>query len=130
MAKKLWMRLGDAGDYEVADDPYSAGYDVGAFYEATGFSGEPEIRWQGKGVSVDPGFTNYNYISLFWGDDDARPVGKAELTASEKAEFKRGLYEGADIKVAPRATKPKSTKRKTKKSGRKSGGTSIMGGIR
>ncbi len=86
---------------------------MGVFFDG---GDPPKIDWQSKGVTVDPVFTGYNYISLFWGDDDAQPVGKADLTASERAEFKRGLYEGADIqepvkvKKASKKAKPKSKK--------------------
>ncbi len=112
MIKQLWMRLGDVGDYEKVDDPYSAGYQVGSFLgenrDLRDMGLEPTISWQPLGVSVDPGFTGHKYISLFWGDEDAQPVGKPELTTSERAEFKRGLWEGADIKVAPKKPKAKS----------------------
>lgn len=113
--KQLWMRLGDVGDYEVVDSPYDAGYRVGGFYEEV----EPEIKWTRRmGVEVAPGFTNYNYVSLFWGDDDAQPLWpleKAGLTASQKAKFKRGVLEGAGFDVHPKKlAKPKPRKQKTR----------------
>ncbi len=111
MSRQLWVRLGDAGDYEVVGSPYDAGYQVGAFYEG---KSAPKISWRGMGVEVDPIFVGYNYVSLFWGDEDAQPVEDAELTASERAEFKGGLWEGADIKVARKAP-AKSAKPKPKR---------------
>ena len=126
---RLWMRLGDAGEYEEKESPYGAGYEVGSFLgELGGVGGTPDITWVGKGVDVDPGFTGYNYISLFWGDEDAQPVSGAELTASEGAEFKRGLYEGADIREEVR--KPAKRKVKTKAKRKSGGGNLAVGGMR
>jgi hypothetical protein len=39
------------------------------------------------GVQVVPGYDGYNYISIFWGDDDANAA--RELTSEEKSQIER-----------------------------------------
>ncbi len=123
--RQLWVREGDNANYEKKAGPYEAGYDVGILFDG---KDAPEITWRSKGVTVDPHFTGYNYISLFWGDEDAQPVGKSDLSASERAEFKRGLYESADIQEP---VKVKRTGKKAKPKSKKSVGAQLtLGGMR
>lgn len=105
---KLWMRMGDQGDYEDFDDPYDAGERIGVFFE--GHTEMPAVRKYGShGVEVGDAFPGpYNYVSLFWGDDDAQPT--KDITAKDIAAFKRGLAEGAGITVVVRKSRRVSSK--------------------
>ena len=118
MAKdKVWMRMGDNADYEPHDSMFDAGSELGGYlggyFDSTGgLTKMPVVSKRGNyGLSVDP-FTGYNYISLFWGDDDAQPVKK--LTQADIADFKAGIRDGAYLFLKPKAKKP-STKRKSSK---------------
>lgn len=91
---QVWMRLGDNADYEKYDDAYEAGTEVGYRYESSGEL--PYVEKYGKyGVQISPGFIGFNYVSLFWGDDDAQP--EKALTLADLADFKRGIREGAGL---------------------------------
>lgn len=120
MDEKIWMRMGDGGEYEDFDSPFDAGDRIGIFFSED--SKMPIVSKHGAyGVEVEPHFPGpYNYVSLFWGDDDAQPI--RGLTADELAQFKSGIAEGADIQVVTR-TKPtkKKSKRKSKSRGRAGG---------
>lgn len=118
MAKnKVWLRMGDNADYLDFDDPFSAGSEVGGYLAETGTEKFKvgDIRWREKGLEVG-GFTNYNYISLFWGDNDAQDSQK--LSKADKAQFVAGVRDGGYFFLKP--GKPKSAKPKPK-SRRKSG---------
>ena len=72
---KLWLRLGDISEYHDYDDIESVAEELWENHvvEVT--------RTHRFGVSAD-GFENDNYISLFWGDDEAspeRPVSDDEI---------------------------------------------------
>lgn len=74
----LWIRCGDADNYN------EFGIDLDAAAEYLDMLGvtAPVVRCNKYGVSAD-GFTGWNYVSLFWGDNDAQPereVTDAELT--------------------------------------------------
>lgn len=93
----VWIRIGDTGEYEKFDSPYDAG-------ERVGFSLDwiDDFEFVGMGISIPPGYTGRNYISLFWGDEGAQPT--RDLSEEEKAEFLRGLrrgFEDAWEKEAP-----------------------------
>ena len=64
----IWVRLGDADNYNRFDDLADA-----AEYMAL-FGIKNVHRCQKYGV-VAKGFTGQNYISLFIGDDEAQPIG-------------------------------------------------------
>jgi len=67
---KLWYRLGDAGEYETADEDFDA---LGlALFEA-GVRGADIDSWTELGLRA-PGFEGQNYISLYWGDDEGGPL--------------------------------------------------------
>jgi hypothetical protein len=65
---KIWLRIGEAGEYESFDDLESAcdllvELDVG-----------PVQHWEssfGVGVSTSK-FSGRNFISFYWGDEDAK----------------------------------------------------------
>jgi hypothetical protein len=115
---KVWMRQGDNADYQDFDGMYDAGSELGGYYAAVSSTPEvemPEISRHGEyGIDSSPGYENYNYISLFWGDDDAQPLKGISL--ADLAEFKRGVRAGGDIgpplhsrKYSPRAATPRKT---------------------
>ena len=70
----VWVRLGDADDYNRFDD-----LDGAAEYMAL-FGVRHVERSQKYGVAAK-GFTGQNYISLFFGDDEAQPT--RDLSASD-----------------------------------------------
>lgn len=65
----IWVRLGDADSYNRFDDVADA-----AEYMAL-FGVEHVHRCQQYGVAAK-GFDGLNYISLFYGDDEAQPTGE------------------------------------------------------
>ena len=80
----VWLRIGDQGDYEKFDSPEEAAQELGQY------TSDREIKFTSLGVCVGP-FQGDNYVSLFWGDDDAQPVGDAELSDLEKEAFQNTL---------------------------------------
>lgn len=81
---QVWMRIGDGGDYEAFDDLQDASECLA------------ELMPEGKlsrccqyGFTDGVEFTGQNYISLYWGDDDAEPV--RDLTDKEIKDFNRTL---------------------------------------
>lgn len=127
MAKgKVWMRMGDNDDYHDFDGPFSAGSELGSYLSEVGTEKfkAGDIRWRGKGLEID-GFTNYNYISLFWGDEDAQD--SQELSKADKTQFVAGVRDGGYF--FPKPSKPKSATVKPLKSRRKSSSppTSLRG---
>lgn len=83
---KVWLRLGDNAEYESYDTPYEAGQVVGQY------TPDRKPVYVSKGVTLE-GFQNHNYISLFWGDDEAQPVDESDLNTSDKLDFELGLAE-------------------------------------
>ena len=114
---KIWMRMGDNDDYHDFGDPFSAGSEVGSYLSETGTDKfkASDIRWQSLGLQVG-GFTGMNYISLFWGDNDAQDA--KPLSKSDKTQFVAGVRDGGYFFLKPvrKSTKPKS-KSKSRKSG-------------
>ena len=121
---KVWMRMGDNAEYEPHDSMFDAGSELGGYFDSTsGLTKMPAVSKHGYyGVSVDP-FTGDNYISLFWGDDDAQPVKK--LTQADIADFKAGIRDGAYLFLKPKAKKLSTKRKSTKRSS--STPTSIRG---
>jgi hypothetical protein len=76
----LWIRCGDADDYNDFDNDFAA---AAEYLEMLGVTGSV-VRCTKYGVSA-PSFTGHNYISLFWGDHDAQP--EREVTDAELAEL-------------------------------------------
>lgn len=63
----IWVRLGDADNYNRFDDLADAA-------EYMALVGVKHVRrCQKYGVTAN-GFTGLNYISLFFGDDEAQPT--------------------------------------------------------
>jgi len=82
----VWIRLGDVAEYEKFDSPYDAGLKVKSVLAP--FIPEA-FYYRAAGVSVPPKFVGLNYISLFWGDEDAQWI--RDLTEEEKRDFERGV---------------------------------------
>lgn len=112
---RVWMRMGDTDDYSEFGSMFEAGSELGGYLDSTGgLSKMPAVSKHGDyGVSVEP-FTGYNYISLFWGDDDAQPEKK--LTQADIADFKAGIRDGAYLFLKPKAKKSPTKRRSTKRS--------------
>lgn len=112
--RRVWMRMGDSDEYHYYDSPFDAGYDLGGHLSETGTEEfkASDISWRNMGLEVD-GFTGYNYVSLFWGDDDAQ--NPRELSSRDKAQFVVGVRDGGYFhekpKSARKSAKPKSHKR-------------------
>jgi hypothetical protein len=73
--ERLWIRMGDASDYESFD----CVEDAGSSLMESGINPKKAHAVE-KGM-VAPGFTGRNYISLFWGDAKAQFI--RELTPEE-----------------------------------------------
>jgi hypothetical protein len=73
MASKLWVRLGDQGDYEAYELPDSDGLEhVAALFAELGVG--PLRRIDKYSVTDDRDYAGLNYISVFIGDADAQPL--------------------------------------------------------
>ena len=77
----IWVRMGDASEYEHMSDLHEAGlllmdYDI-----------RPETIQAIKNGITAPGFEGRNYISLFWGDQKTNLI--RGLTDEEIEELKR-----------------------------------------
>lgn len=118
MGMQVWMRAGDAGDYEPFDSMFDAGSDLGNYLGVLEVLDSPRsltVTKRGNyGVVVPPSFTGYNYVSLFWGDEDAQP--EKPLTQADITDFKRGIRDT----LALYSTPPPATSRGKKKSARSS----------
>ena len=80
---KLWVRAGDCDNYNDFDDLQ----EVAEYLSEMGAT-SPLNRCNEYGVT-SPEFRGKNYISLFWGDDDAQPT--RSMTADEHNEVNRLL---------------------------------------
>jgi len=90
----VWIRYGDVSDYFDFDGPYDAGQGVGmvlAEYPTKSFS----YHYIAAGVEIEPYYTHQNYISIFWGDEDAQWV--RDLSEEEKKAFERGIKSSLDF---------------------------------
>jgi len=84
----IWVRVGDAGEYESFDSLDDA-LDYLNELKAGHVTG-----WIDSGVGVGIETVNYHgydFISLFWGDEDAELT--AHLDADERIEVEEGLEE-------------------------------------
>ena len=75
----LWLRLGDNTEYNTessVDDLTESFHNIGITEEL--------VRYGRYGITDKDIFTGENYISLYYGDDDAqptRPIEREELEA-------------------------------------------------
>lgn len=90
--KWVWIRIGDQDDYNKFDSPFDAGDRLGAVFSSHDHL--PTVSRHGdKGINVGS-LSDYNYVSLFWGDSDAQPMARAKLTDAELRDFRAGMREG------------------------------------
>jgi hypothetical protein len=80
---RIWVRLGDQGEYEDFDTLEDA-----AEYLSIEFGIKEVDRWVEKGFEGG-GYTGGNYVSIYWGDDDAQPT--ADLSRGDREAFERSL---------------------------------------
>ena len=84
----VWIRMGDVAEYEKFDSPHSAGEYVGEaiHYERT----EPHSYFfSTAGVEIMPYFVGRNYVSLYWGNEEAQWI--RALTHKEQMKFIDGI---------------------------------------
>jgi hypothetical protein len=98
----FWIRMGDGADYESYSSHIEAAYSVADYFtmmDSPGFDeygealnlGPDDFYWHddGAGFVAKPYFDLNNYISAYWGDEEANLV--AGLTKKEQGEFKAAL---------------------------------------
>ncbi|MEA3254042.1 MAG: hypothetical protein U9Q17_03735, partial [Chloroflexota bacterium] len=101
----VWLRLGDVAEYEKFNDPCEAGKAVGAR-----LAHRPEehhvlsLYYRRAGVEIEPYYTGRNYISLFWGDEEAQWI--RDLSNIEKRKFEREIEGELGFLPTTRATLP------------------------
>jgi len=87
----VWISF--SGMYEEYDTPFDAGERVG---QSLSFCPEEHkilsLHYREAGVDIEPYFTGYSYISLFWGDEEGEWI--RDLNNIEKKEFEKGIREG------------------------------------
>ena len=89
MSKQLWVRVGDAGDYESFGDDFAALFDYLNDMRVGTVTGWID---GGPGVGFEtPNFHGYDFVSLFWGNADADFVHR--LTPDERLLVEAGLEE-------------------------------------
>jgi hypothetical protein len=87
-----WVRVGDQGDYQPVDDLDAV---IGTLNEWR--VGEV-TAWVDGGIGVGIETTEcygYDFISLFWGDDQANLI--RPLNGWERAKVEEGVTEGKKI---------------------------------
>ena len=84
----IWVRVGDMGEYEsfdALDDALEYLNELSAGQVTGWVEG-------GMGVGIETvNYHGYDFVSLFWGDDDANLT--AHLDADERTEVEEGLVE-------------------------------------
>jgi hypothetical protein len=89
MSGQLWLRVGDAGDYENFGDDFAALLD---YLNDLNVGTATDWIDAGPGVGfVTPNYHGYDFISLFWGDAQANLV--RPLNHTERAAVEAGLEE-------------------------------------
>jgi len=89
MSEQLWLRVGDAGDYENFGDDLDAVLDYLNELRAGEVTG-----WVLGGIGVGLETVNYwgyDFVSLFWGDSNANLI--RALDDQERAAVEAGLEE-------------------------------------
>ena len=88
----VWVRLGNVSEYEKFLNPYDGGLYVGSSLPITVKFSDIAFDYKTSGVEIPGYFTERNYLSLYWGDEDAQWI--RDLIISEKRMFERGVKEG------------------------------------
>lgn len=84
----VWIRMGDASGYGSFESPEEAGNYVGYRLDEW----DDTFRHRISGVMLPPEFVGDNYVSLFWGDEDAQY--ERGLSLIEQNHFERGVRLG------------------------------------
>lgn len=84
MKNYIWMRVGDGDDYHKFSTVEEVAQHLSDHYDITKI-----WRFCKFGVAAD-GYENMNYISLFWGDENAEPL--FDLIAEEIEEINTVLW--------------------------------------
>jgi hypothetical protein len=72
----VWVRLGDAADYESYDSPSDAGEVLGErLWEYELERSDLLYSPDSFALTIPDLFDGMNYISLYWGDQAAEPIG-------------------------------------------------------
>jgi hypothetical protein len=79
----LWVRAGDGDNYNGFDGLH----EVADYLAEMGATGP--LGWCNKYGVTSPEYRGKNYISLYWGDEDAQPLRL--LTVAEHNEINRQL---------------------------------------
>ena len=82
---KIWIRVGDADDYNSFD-----GYDEVAQHLATFEVKKINVKRYGQYGAKAENFKGNNYISLFWGDNN-EPDPIKNLTDNERKQINRSI---------------------------------------
>lgn len=79
----LWLRVGDADTYTGYDDLYAVADVLTCYFGVHGVD-----CWRSHGFEYGD-LKNANYVSLYWGDDDAQLI--RDLNDHEKANLQMFL---------------------------------------
>lgn len=98
--RRLWMRVGDGGEYHYHDGIDEAAEHLAELLSWSVQSGDWDVRnviqsvaWVDLGLTMAD-MTGHNYVSLYWGDNDAQP--ERGLRRKEQAEFVKALRSSLD----------------------------------
>lgn len=80
---RLWVRAGDGDNY----NPFDGLHEVADYLAEMGATDLEQSFWYGF---ISPEYRGHNYLSLFWGDDNAQPI--RQLTIHEQKETNRLLH--------------------------------------
>ncbi len=84
-AANLWVRVGDADSYNDFGQDFEA---LADYLTLLGVYG-PLTRLDRKYAFHSPGFAGMDYISLYWGDEDAQPL--REFTRDEVSDLQQRI---------------------------------------
>ena len=69
--ERLWIRLGDNADYEECGSDFGALAELLEMFNVS----QDDMQWRTDGMGFQTeSFYGNNYVSLFWGDEDAQPI--------------------------------------------------------
>jgi len=109
----VWMRMGDNDNYRYFDSMFDAGEELGTLFDVKDYPTPPEVQTMASGTGVVVAdFNGSNYLSLFYGDDDAQIT--KHFTKLDLADFKRGIRAGMGLPrrvASPKKRLPRSSSR-------------------
>jgi len=89
--ERIWVRIGDMGSYGWFHDVLEAAY---YFEEVEVFHEGVVPRWRNGGFEIFQ-YTGENYVSMYWGDDDANFI--RDLNAEDREVIEDFCYETPTI---------------------------------